>query len=125
VSDYHYVFVAPVEPTSENRLAADLGRTLAVDFRERPSTYAAFLAATDGASLDLGTHDYENDRDMPFEDYPYVITVRRIGQSRDSQEACARRVFDQLESTGRYRLMVVDDLQRRVDRLDAPPDGVS
>lgn len=118
MSDYHYVFIAPVETTSESQLAADLGRALGVDFIERPSEYADFLAPADGVALDLGTHEYENDRDMPFEDYPYVITVRNSGSDSDSKETFARTAFDRLEITGRYRLMLVEGLQRRIDSFD-------
>jgi hypothetical protein len=112
MSDYHYVFVGPLEPTPVRRLADELGQALGLRFLERPSDYADFLATTEGAALDLGTHPYENDREMPFQDHPFVITVRRVGQPREAQEARARTVFDQLAATRRHRLLLVDDLQR-------------
>jgi hypothetical protein len=72
-------------------------------------------------ALDLGTHPYENDRDMAFEDHPYVITVRRVGQPREVQEACARQLFDRLAATGRHRLLLVDDLQRLLGSVRPEP----
>ena len=121
MSDYHYVFVGPLAATPAHRLADDLGRALGLRFAERPSGYADFLATADGVALDLGTHPFEDDRDMRFQDHPHVITVRRVGRSRAFQEAVARSVFDRLAATCRHRLLLVDDLQRLTGSFDPGP----
>jgi hypothetical protein len=118
MSAYDYVFLAPVRPMTESELVADLNTQLGTNFVEQPSEYATYLSSSSDLALDLGTHDFENDRDMLFEEYPYVITVRKIGRNADFQAAAARRVFDTLKAIGRYRLLLVSDLQSKLDEFD-------
>jgi hypothetical protein len=117
MSAYDYIFLAPVRPKTESDLVADLNATLGTHFVKQPSEYATYLSSSSDLSLDLGTHDFDNDRDMLFEEYPYVITVRKIGHDADFQTAAARRVFDALKATGRYRLLLVSDLQSKLDEF--------
>jgi len=117
MSAYDYVFIAPVHPVMEADLVTDLERVLSTRFVRQPSDYATYLATAPGLALDLGTHDFENDRDMAFEEFPYVITVRKVGQDADFQLAAARRIVDALKATGRYRLLLVAELQRTLDEF--------
>jgi hypothetical protein len=73
-------------------------------------------------SLSLGTHDLENDRDMNFEDYPYHISVRaiNINTEKERQKWCddfALFVFDKFKSTNKYSLMLVEDLQKKLEEF--------
>lgn len=122
MSTYHHVFLAPIGSTSEEKLAAQLGEDLGLRFDRQPSDYADYVATEDDVALDLGTHDFESDRDMAFDEFPYVITVRRIGTDVGSQQTRARRVFDRLRDGNRYKLMLTEDLQRRLAEYEPDPE---
>jgi hypothetical protein len=62
-------------------------------------------------------HDLEDDRDLLFSQYPVQISVRALdiwdaGLRETKTLELAQRLFAQLKKTGRYRLMLVDDLQK-------------
>jgi hypothetical protein len=118
MSAYDYVFLAPIRPLTESEVVADLNAALETNFIQHLSDYATYLYSSPGLALDLGTHDFDNDRDMLFEQYPYVITVRKVGRDPAFQEAAARRLFDALKATGRYRVLLVSDLQTKLDEFD-------
>ncbi len=124
MSTYHHVFLAPIHSTSEEELAARLGEDLGLRFDRQPSDYADYVATEDDVAFDLGSHDFESDRGMAFEEFPYVITIRRIGTDVGSQQARARQVFERLRDGNRYRLMLTEDLQRRLGEYEPDPhDG--
>jgi hypothetical protein len=125
MSAYDQVFLAPIHPMTERELVADLDAALGTTFVEEPSDYAQYLSVTPDLALDLGTHEFENDRDMLFENYPYLITVRKIGRDATFQADAARRIFDALKTTSRYRLLLVSDLQRKLDEHDPSPNGLA
>ena len=75
-------------------------------------------------------NELENDRDLNFEDYQHVVSVAAWtlrsatpAERVERQQGFARRVFDLLRETGRYGLMLADDVDRRLDehRLPASP----
>lgn len=73
-------------------------------------------------TLTIGKHDFENDRDIKFEEYPYNLSIRsrNISTEFDRQKWCddfASYVFQKLKSTERYRLMLVDDLQVQLEEF--------
>lgn len=64
-------------------------------------------------------HALENDRDLNFADYRYEINVRPYrttdwGRDQQAGYELAARLFEQLKATGRYRLMLVEELQKRL-----------
>jgi hypothetical protein len=118
MSAHEYVFLAPVRPLTESEMVGDLNAALDTKFIEQPSDYAKYLYSSPGLALDLGTHDFDNDRDMLFEQYPYVMTVRKVGRDPTFQAVAAGRLFDALKATGRYRLLLVSDLQTKLDEFD-------
>jgi hypothetical protein len=68
-------------------------------------------------------HGLENDRGINFEDYRYEMNVRpyRTTHWEKDQRAgyeLASRLFEQLKSTSRYRLMLVEELQNRLQVFD-------
>ena len=65
----------------------------------------------------------ENDRGINFEDYRYELNVRPYRTTdweRDQKagDELAARLFEQLKATGRYRLMLVEELQKRLQVFD-------
>jgi len=77
-------------------------------------------------ALTVGDHELENDRDMNFEDYRYQISVRAINvwDWEKHQKRCrdfARAVFEKLKATGRYRLLLVEDIQKKLDEFHPEP----
>jgi hypothetical protein len=68
-------------------------------------------------------HALENDRDLNFADYRYELNVRpyRTTEWEHDQRAgyeLATRLFEYLKATGRYRLMLVEELQKRLQVFD-------
>jgi hypothetical protein len=61
---------------------------------------------------------------MAFDEFPYVITVRRIGTDVGSQRTRARRVFERLRDGNRYKLMLTEDLQRRLAEFEPDPSPI-
>src|SRR5438045_2362106 len=64
--------------------------------------------------LTLGEHDFVNDREMMFEQYPYHIGIRAIGaRNEDDRTAWRDRLVNQLykklKDKNRYRLLLVED----------------
>ena len=109
---------APLEDfvrRAEAILGFDLRR-----IEEDPEPYYEFR--DDRVVLTAGTHDLENDRDMSFEDFPYHLSIRALNlgteeQRRTRREAFARTVFDKLKATGAYELMLVDDVQTKLEEF--------
>jgi hypothetical protein len=66
-----------------------------------------------------GDHAMENDRDMNFEDYPYVISLSRLNISDRNQAQIntlefAWLAFEKLKRRGHCSLMLVEDLQKKL-----------
>ncbi|HBW57162.1 MAG TPA: hypothetical protein DEF27_04910 [Oscillatoriales bacterium UBA8482] len=73
-------------------------------------------------TLTIGKHDFENDQDIKFEEYPYNLSIRSLNISTEfyRQNWCndfASYVFQKLKATERYRLMLVDDLQVQLEKF--------
>ena len=61
-------------------------------------------------------------RDIKFEEYPYNLSIRALNISNqlDKQkwrDDFASYVFQKLKGTERYRLMLVDDLQVKLEEF--------
>ncbi|HYP39132.1 MAG TPA: hypothetical protein VEX13_02130, partial [Chloroflexia bacterium] len=71
------------------------------------------------------------DRDMNFGEYRYHISIRALNavdgeERREWGDTFAQQVFKKLKATGKYPLMLTDDLQTRLEeyrpsKLDATP----
>jgi hypothetical protein len=73
-------------------------------------------------TLTIGKHDFENDRDIKFEEYPYNLSIRALNISNefDRKKWCddfASYVLHKLKATESYRLMLVDDLQVKLEEF--------
>lgn len=70
-------------------------------------------------SISVGAHDFENDREMKFENYRFYIKVMAThaateSKSRQRYEYVAREIYAKLECTNRYELMMTRDLQTKI-----------
>jgi hypothetical protein len=83
-----------------------------IDGFDRP----CFRLRVDSCTITIGTHSLENDRDLNFEDYPFQIEV-------EGSEAEARRIFELLRSTLKYSLLLVRDVQEKLDEFTEHEKG--
>lgn len=72
--------------------------------------------------MTLGEHSFDNDKEMNFENYSYHISVRalNIGTGEDRMKWCnefAGFVFKQLKINQKNQLMLVDDLQVKLEEF--------
>jgi hypothetical protein len=56
--------------------------------------------------------------------YPHRVEVRDLDHDADRQLAVAREVFDALKAAGRWKLVLVDDMQQLLDSYDPGGQGV-
>ena len=73
-------------------------------------------------TLTVGKHDFENDRDINFEEYPYNLSIRGLNISNELErkkwrDDFASYVLHKLKATERYHLMLVDDLQVKLEEF--------
>ncbi|MEG4334486.1 hypothetical protein QUB40_21470 [Microcoleus sp. AT9_A2] len=73
-------------------------------------------------SLTVGKHDFENDKELNFEEYHYNLSIRAPNISNELdrkkwRDEFASYVFQKLKATERYRLMLVDDLQVKLEEF--------
>lgn len=73
-------------------------------------------------TLTIGKHDFENDRDIKFEEYPYNLSIRALNISNEFErkkwcDDFASYVFQKLKATERYRLILVDNLQVQLEEF--------
>ena len=73
-------------------------------------------------TLTVGKHDFENDKDINFEEYPYNLSIRALKISNELErkkwrDDFASYVFQKLKATESYRLMLVDDLQVKLEEF--------
>ena len=73
-------------------------------------------------TLTVGKHDFENDKELNFEEYPYNLSIRALNISNELdrkkwRDEFASYVLNKLKITERYRLMLVDDLQVKLEEF--------
>jgi hypothetical protein len=76
--------------------------------------------------LTVGTHEYENSRNLNFENYPYDIEVRALNiqteeERKKQRDDFASSVFKQLKETNNYRLMMIENLGVKLEEFDPKP----
>jgi len=99
MSEYHYVFIRPGFP--RDRLISDISRACAAEMRPVDSEFVDYAANLGHAAVEVEfTHEYEEDRGMPFERYDSLLAVRDFDSNLERQEATARRIFENLASLG-------------------------
>lgn len=73
-------------------------------------------------NLTLGTHEFENDKNMNFEDYDYYISIRSLNIEMEEKREkwrndFAQNIFNKLKETQKYQIMLVDDLQKKLEEF--------
>lgn len=73
-------------------------------------------------TLTVGKHDFENDKEINFEEYPYNLSIRALNISNELdrkkwRDEFAIYVLHKLKTTERYRLMLVEDLQVKLEEF--------
>jgi hypothetical protein len=71
----------------------------------------------------FGGHEFDDDdiawpqgSDIPLQsEYPAMIEIRDTGGNLQLQQKIAAKVFAALRSTGRYRAVYIDDMQKVLD----------
>jgi hypothetical protein len=122
MSEYHEIFIHPGSPVDQ--LVADISSACGVELRPIEGEFIAYSAKIGSAAVELElSHEYEEDRGMAFEAYDSLITVRDFDSDLARQEATARRVFSNLASLQKYRLMLVFDVQQFIESATPPVGG--
>lgn len=77
----------------------------------------------DKTSIRIYKHEFDNDRDLLYEEYPYFIDVRakrrkNWEEAEAWQKELGSQIFEALKKTGEYRLLMVWDLQLFLEKFD-------
>jgi hypothetical protein len=119
------IFVDTDEPLVA--LVHELESLLGVQFRLRTRQDETWYeSATPHLVLTVGEHEFENDRDLNFEDYRYAISLRpihykTIAEWNQVRNDAAQRVFQALKATNKHCLMLVDDVQVKLAEYSPLP----
>jgi hypothetical protein len=78
--------------------------------------------------MTIGAHEFVNDRDLKFEEFNYDIAFwvnRELGEDLAEQvrQEVGWQIFRALKQTGKHALMLVDDVQRKLDEYYPPSGG--
>jgi hypothetical protein len=81
-----------------------------------------YVLHDDHTLYSVGGHEYINDNDVHFEDYQYDIEVQATnikdaGERAKHLEDAAYQLFNCLKQTKKYPLMLVDNLQIKLDEF--------
>ena len=73
-------------------------------------------------SMTLGEHEFDSDRDLNFEDYRYWISIRSLNfqteaEHQKQRDDFANLLFEKLKATRQYSLMLVEDLQVKLEEF--------
>ncbi|NKY35946.1 hypothetical protein HGA13_23140 [Nocardia speluncae] len=79
------------------------------------ATLRAFIFDNTVVELEM-SHEYEDDLGIPFSKYPIVITVRDLNSNRTREESTARWLLDKVCSITGSHGILVEDLQRMLER---------
>lgn len=107
------------EPLEE--FAANVEGALAIRLERRSDAHSVWYDYDDPLFyLMIYEHELENDRDPRFEDYRYEIALwpKRGSHPEEVMErwrtVLAPAMFEKLKATGRYDLMLVEEVQRKL-----------
>jgi hypothetical protein len=117
VGAYHQIFVRTDK--TEQEFIRDLSTAAAAEISaiEPPVNGIEYGGQMVNAIIEVEPHhEFENDRDMDFSEYPMLITVRELDSDKSREAQLAQTVFDRLAGIGGYELLFVFDLQRLLAR---------
>jgi hypothetical protein len=117
MSAYHQIFVRTDKPVRQFIRELSSAAGAEIDALESPADGIVYGGSVDNAIVEVELHhDFDNDRDMTFSQYPMLITVRELESDKTREARIARNVFDRLAEAGGYELLLVFDLQRLLAR---------
>ena len=101
------------------QLSVLLGLSLQPKADEYERWYEAYIP---NGFLDVGKHNFDDDKDMNFESYRFDLRIwpQNVVTEEDWQKALktmACPIFEKLKAAGRYSLMLVEDLQVKLDEF--------
>jgi hypothetical protein len=106
-------------PCSLDAFAKEVSSTLGIKLEPlfEDTGVAYDYSGTDFYLKLYGDHGMVNDRDMNFEDYPYVISLSRLNifdreNAQTNTLDFAWLAFEKLKRTGRCSLMLVENVQK-------------
>ncbi|MFY1618935.1 hypothetical protein [Micromonospora sp. WMMD736] len=114
----NYVQIYFGSTEDRERVADQVSSALGVPFEPSDQPYADYLGRTEDVAIDFTAgHELEDDAGVPFEDMPYVLTVRDF-QRGQLDEAAARKMFVALERLGYRPVYLVRGLQEILESID-------
>ncbi|MEV4385475.1 hypothetical protein AB0J68_07055 [Micromonospora sp. NPDC049580] len=114
----NYVEIYFGSTDDRERVVDKVSSTLGIPFEPSDKPYADYLGKTEDLAIDFKVgHELEDDAGIPFEEMPYVLTVRdfRRGQL---DEPAARKMFGELEGLGYRPMYLVRGLQEILASID-------
>lgn len=87
-----------------------------------------YEAINEDGRMTIGTHAFANDRDMKFEEFNFEIAFwvnRELDENLAEQmrQKIGRQIFETFKQFGKYAVMLVDDVQRKLDECRPPLGG--
>lgn len=115
---YHQIFVRT--DRSVDQFVADVAAAAGVEMDETGSGGPVrYGGKRPNAAVEIElSHEFEEDYGIPFEEYPYIITLRDFDGNNSREEEFAREVFANLSSAGGYSLLLVYNLSTLLERSD-------
>ncbi|HEX8220785.1 MAG TPA: hypothetical protein VF914_16460 [Chloroflexia bacterium] len=109
-------------------LASELGTILGLKLYRMSNEHETWYEYKVPAFLlQLGEHAFGADQGLNFQEYRYHISIYPVVLEQRTEEdwlnwreTQATSVFEKLKSTGKYKLMMVDDLQVLLAQHDPP-----
>lgn len=115
------LFIQSDQPLDQ--LKDELSAILSLDFAWDASDECWWAVGARGqVELLLYVHDFESETDLPFEEYRYVL---RVADARDDHTKLTRQFFRKLSSANRWRLLMTNDLQVRLDEFEPTAESGS
>jgi len=122
----HEKFVQQIEPILGFQMTSNTNNVLG--FRDHEILYVYSNIETHRGFIILPQNYLSNDGDLNFEDCDYEIRCYSVDTGYNFAEETriadefAQWVFNRLKATNQYRLMLVDDIQIKLDEY-APEQG--
>ena len=113
-------------PIPVEAFIADVENLFSMVFTYRSDEYNAWYEYNDATvNVTAGVHDFVNDSDIAFEDYhfdvdfwPHYSYEEAVREKWRAEIAPA--YFEKLKATGRYSLMLVEDVQLKLAEYHLP-----
>ncbi|MGC4746903.1 hypothetical protein ACLQ28_14740 [Micromonospora sp. DT201] len=114
----NYVQIYFGSTDGQEQVAGRVSSALGIPFEPSDKPYADYLGKTDHLALDFKVgHELEDDAGVPFEDMPFVLTVRDFLRGQ-SDEPAARKMFSELGRLGYRPMYLVRGFQEILESLD-------